>query len=76
MNNSKSNLYSKHRRERNALYANGATPFGVALLRKSVLCILSDASVRKYVPVRHEHKGEIIEEVITEKYRLTISKTN
>ena len=33
-------------------------------LRKSVLCILSDASVRKYVPARHERKGGNIEQVI------------
>ena len=43
---------------------------------KALLCFLSFVTERKEVPVRHEHKGEIIEEVISEKNRLTISKTN
>ena len=51
------NFNSKHKREQTTLHTISATSFGVVLLRKSVLCILSDAPVRKYVPVRHEHKG-------------------
>ena len=47
------NFNSKHKREQTTLNTNSATAFGVVLPRKSVLCILSDAPVRKYVPARH-----------------------
>ena len=40
------NFNSKHKREQTTLHTTSATPLSVFLLRKSVLCILSDASVR------------------------------
>ena len=52
------NFNSKQKREQTTLNAKSATTLSVFPLRKSVLCLLSDAPVRKYVPVRHEHKVE------------------
>ena len=40
------NFNSKHKREQTALNAKSATTLSVFPLRKSVLCLLSDASVR------------------------------
>ena len=66
----------RSRRAQSDCFHCSATPLTVFLLRKSVLCILSDASVRKYVPVRHEHKGNNIEQVIRYKNRFSVSETN
>ena len=58
-------MSARNRREQSDCFHCSATPLTVFLLRKSVLCILSDASVRKYVPVRHEHEDKDIEEAKT-----------
>ena len=43
---------------------------------KALLCLLSFVTERKEVPVRHEHKGEIIEEVISKKKKPTVKQLN
>ena len=55
----------RSRREQSDCLCCSETPLTVFLLRKSVLFILSDASVRKYVPVWHEHEDKDIEEAKT-----------
>ena len=66
----------RNKREQSDCFHCSATTLSVFPLRKASLCFLSDASVRKKVPVRHEHKGIDIDEVRTVQNRPTIIEIN